>query len=408
MRTDGFLTIYDSNLAPLYAPSPSIPGIQAGGYYGTGAGGPARTAITYPLDGGNIDRIVVPDNRQSLLKLNAESASLVEPPAKMWERRSMVSPVVVSLGALGPGIAGVGTSSNFQYSLLKLNSAGASIWSAPIEGYPLNDIVPAKLDTDDITDLIYQWGTDGDLLLRTRGVSGATGGTLWNGSLRPGAGRQPPGSRCRTGTRMVSTMSFCKAETEVQRALSGTNGLVITANGLVQDAYALTIHSMWMETASKSHLSCHVRSGAPSHSRRSDYALGGQRRRPSVSLWLRRELPREPDGICNGSYVNQARLKLTPSLAPTAGGQKVVLAGGRLIPPSRRIAAGAKLGQLTSTAVHGNLTGHGRPSVVVGPPMVGCTPSTLAPASWISATISAPPSARDVRRHRRGGNDGQS
>jgi len=42
------------------------------------------------------------------------------------------------------------------------------------------------------------------------------------------------------------------------------------------------------------------------------------------------------------------------------------LPGGRLSTEAAAIAAGAKLGQLTSTAVHGNLTGHGRPSVVVG------------------------------------------
>jgi len=263
MRTDGFLTIYDSNLAPLYAPSPSIPGIQAGGYYGTGAGGPCAHRDYLSIDGGNIDRIVVRTNRQSLLKLNAESASLVEPPPRCGNAGAWClpcgepgSPRPASQASVPPRTSSIPCEAQLGR---RLDLVGTH------RGLSLNDIVPAKLDTDDITDLIYQWGTDGDLLLRTRGVSGATAELSGMGSpSTPARGATAGFAVSDWNADGIDDVLFARRNGGT-RALSGTNGLVITANGLVQDAYALTIpFDVDGDGVEESHLSCHVRSGAPS------------------------------------------------------------------------------------------------------------------------------------------------
>lgn len=371
-RTDGLLTLLDGALQPAKTGGeiPTELGIRIGGYYASGGwrelGNGPRTAA---LGAGPAQSVVVQDSRTSLLRFDPAQASWAVPPAAVWAKPRTYAPTIVpALDGIKPGI-GVLSYTQTQpptYRVEALRADSTALWTVPIETAPLGDLAPANLNGDSTPDFVIQWGDPSDVILRTRGISGLDGATLWNATpITPGAGRQPAGVTIgRYDMDAIDDVVFQGAGT---RVLSGTNGQQLALGG-PGDAYFLPI--LYDTTGDLSEDV--VLQGGYSPVRLYAHDL-------TTLLWASPDDDRPyPYGaiaqcptapvLVEGSWMHSARLKLTPLAGALLGQYKTfVLAGGSLYANEAvAIAAGQYLGQLTSAAVHANLTGKGRPTAVVG------------------------------------------
>jgi len=173
-RTDGYLTVYDAKLMAANAVEGDRPGLRVGGYYAPGGWRDLqRVPISAALDDKKMDRIVVPDSRGALLRLDADQASLSSPPRRVWEKTHTLAPTAIKgLGGSGFGVVAIGLQEPVteppSYLLYGLGADGAVVWKQNTESAPINDLVPGKFDGDALLDFAFEWGNPGDVLLRTR------------------------------------------------------------------------------------------------------------------------------------------------------------------------------------------------------------------------------------------------
>lgn len=372
-RNDGLLEIFEDFLRPI-ATSDDIlgVGVRIGGYYSTGYRDLQHTPVVGSLAAGPSESIVVPDSRSALLRIDVNGDNgFASPPGPAWSRTSAFAPAIVD--AIDSGTTGIACLSikepiaavpEYQVSLL--DAAGGTVWSVPIENDPFNDIVPGQLDGDGITDLVVQWGDPGDTLLRTRGVSGANGSTLWDSTpIDPGWGRQPAGVAL--GSFDADASNDVYFQGGATRVLSGTNGQQISSGGPDDGYFHPTLFNVDADGADE--VTLH---GGFSPARTLDDDL-------STTLWAGADdrpypygaVSRCADGrsvLVEGSLLFPSRLTATNIGGSNVGEQSsVVLAsGGVFSSEDEATFGGAFIGQLTSAAAHENLTGTGDPSVLVG------------------------------------------
>src|SRR5262249_13110810 len=99
-RNDGYLVGYDGALAVSNA-APGRPGMFVPSYYAPGGWGALQTMpVVTSLDGGSVQRVLVPDSRGALVRLDADTASIASPPVTAWAKTRTQAPTVV------PGIVG--------------------------------------------------------------------------------------------------------------------------------------------------------------------------------------------------------------------------------------------------------------------------------------------------------------
>ena len=373
-RTDGILNLLDGHLA--LTDTSGIPvAIPFGGYYGTGAWrelfhGPRVGA----LDSSGHDAIVVDDSRDALLRLDASTASLAAPPTVVWEATHTFGATLVP--GLVNGATGVQALSTVQpvtspptYKATVLGPNGVAEWAQLLTGNPLNDPVAADFNGDGVPDLALQVSA-GNSNLSTLALSGANGSLLWTPqTMNPGGGgTQSDGlSLSDWNGDGVSDIFFQGSGTFV---LSGSTGTQLTAGGPV-DLYAMPV---LYDTNGDGVDEITLNGG--------EFPVQIYSHDLTTALWTSSEndLP-YPYGaivqcpgtppvptLVEGSWKNPARLKITPLNGSSLGAfTTIVLAGGSLYPNEAAAkAAGAYLGQLTSTNAHSNLTGHNRPTAVVG------------------------------------------
>lgn len=371
-RSDGYLTILDQNLVPIDGGGAYGAGIRIGGYYAAGGWGDVQhTAVAAPLDGTGKDRILVADSRGALIRIDADAASLAVSPKKTWERLHTAAPsVIVGLDGAAPGIVAVGqalpVTTPPKYVIAGLRADGSTLWSRPTESVPLNDVLPGRIDSDAVPDLIYQWGDPGDVLLRTRAISGQDGSTLWDAvPIDPGAGRQSVGiSVADWNGDSVDDVVF---QAKAIRVLSGTDGSELASGG-PSDSYYMPI----LSDLDGDGLDDVTLSGGYNPAKAIAHDL-------TTTLWSGAENDRPypygavagcPGGdvLVEGSWQYPARLKRTWISGPSSGASSpTVLAGGKQwVDEDAAKSGGSRLGQLTATNVHSNLTGKGAPSAVVG------------------------------------------
>ena len=371
-RSDGFLTVYDNGIHPTNDDQASKrPGLRLGGYY---ANGGDRQLLTTPrvasLDSLGKDAILVPDSRRSLLRLDAAFAGMTVPPKQVWARsHTYVSTIIPGKSGSEPGIVCFGqvepVTSEPDYYIAWLRPYGTTRWQQLVEKAPINDPIPGDFDLDGVPDVVFEWGSPTDLLLHTRGLSGASGATIWNGpAIDPGAGRSPYGNS-------VVDWNSDGVDDVVDiapglRVLSGVNGEVL---GTGNDTFfyfmptlfdvdgdgvdEITLHGGYYPARTLSHdLNTALWIGDDDR----PYLYGAIASCPQVPI------------LVGGSLAHPSRLKMTPLSGASAGKYStVVLAGGKLFPNEDSAeAAGAPMGPLTATTVHSNLTGKGRPSALVG------------------------------------------
>jgi outer membrane protein assembly factor BamB len=370
-RNDGYLVVYDSALTAANV-VPGRPGMPVLNYYAPGAWGDLRTTpVVAALDGSPYQRVLVTDSRDALLRLDADTASLVSPPSTAWAATHTTGPTVVpGLAGGSPGIACLSLKepvANPPDNLVRvLRADGSQVWSVPLERNPLNDLVPGNFGGGKIPGLAVQWGDPGDTLLRTRALSGVDGSTLWNATpLDPGAGQQSSGFSVEDWNGDgIDDVFFQGAGT---RILTGTSGAQVASGG-PSDAYFLpTLFDA--DGSGKDQVTLHGGQSPASmlsHDLQSTLWQSSQDDKPypygAIAVC--------PSGpvLVEGSLKTPSMLTITPMSGPSAGAASTfVLAGGaRYASVADAMAAKASLGQLTSAATHANLTGAGRPSALVG------------------------------------------
>lgn len=370
-RDDGFLTVFNDNLEPVnLGQDGGVPGIRIGGYYAEGGWRDLlRTPVAAKLDpNADAQAIIVADSRSWLLSLDAETSSWLDPPTKTWERSNHYGPSLVS--SPSPRIAcysrqePITPTSPHLIKLLDQN--GIEQWSQTLPGPPLNDILPATLNTDGVTDYVFQWGEPSNTLLQTRAVSGTDGAVLWDAAgFEPTAGRQPAGlsidDHDGNGIDDVYTAGAGF------RAFSGSDGNIL-AQASIGYAYALITHYNLDSDAQNERLIA----GSFSPVRVQDNDLTTNLLAPALD---ERPYPYAAAADCGsdrsvfitGSWAAPAQLRVYELTQNPGTSTPYVFAGGQIFASETDARnAGAWMGQLTSTTVHPDLTGDGTPTAMVG------------------------------------------
>ena len=365
--SSGFMSVLDNQLT---ATAP--PGIKLGGFYASGSWGKLDSEPVVGNLGSSTpgSTIVVTDSRGALVRLDGTDASFAAPPSKVWESLESTGPLVLqNLDGSKPGVAcwkiQQPVSNPPHYQVGALRADGSSIWIVPIDQRPLRGLVPAKLNSDTTPDLLVQWGNSTDTDLQLRGISGLTGGTLWNRTITAGANRQPAGAAAFDWD--GDGYDDFIYQFYGTRVASGVDGTELLSGGDPR-AYAMTtVYDVDGDGTPEVTLQG---SNDPATTLSHDL---------STALWrgpTNRPFPYgavascsgQPPKLVEGSYQDPANLQITDMGGATAGNStSLVLAGGKAYADAASAtAAGASLGQLASASVHEDLGGNGQPLAVVG------------------------------------------
>jgi MYXO-CTERM domain-containing protein len=376
--SNGRMHLLDAALAPVQR------GVRSGGYLPRGDWRNLHlTPVTGDL-GTGADSILIRDSRGVLVRIDAQGASLASPPVTGWEVPDASSPILLGT-APHEAIAcrqevTDGSGSTGTDRVLVLDPGGAVRWQASLPGIILSDLVPARLRPGDggaapgdagaePGDLIVQWGRTSDVALQHRAFSGATGAVLWDAAAQsPGTSRFPAGGAV-TDWNADGADDFVHQHYGTQ-VLSGVDGSILAASAST-DLVQFMPSVIDLDGDDRGEVVLHG-GFAPARALDDDLV---------TPLWVSADadLPYPygaiaggcADGLprlVEGSLLHPATLKLTPLAGPGAGThQRMVLAEGQVYADEAAAeAAGALLGQLTSAAVHADLTGSGRPVAVVG------------------------------------------
>jgi hypothetical protein len=362
--TDGRLTTLAPDLLTV------IGSVRAGGYYDAGGGKHLASApVAGQLTGTAAAEVVVPDSRRVVVAFSPQGATNAAPPTLLWDLDNASAPALVDgIGVAGPGVVVRRTDTMVvpaMQTLAALDLTGHPRWTTTVGPLAFNDALPGNFDGDAIPDLVLQWGLGSDNALRTTAFAGSDGHPLWTHVADNGIVRFPSGAAVTDwngdGT---DDVVFHHYATYV---LDGASGEPLVRGALTPNWY-------FMPT-----LVDVTGDGAP------EIALHGGQQPLRV---LDRELQERwvsPDDdrpqpyaaavrcgalpvLASTSRQYPARLKVT-ELAGAAAGQAsiVVLAGGKVYASEEAaVAAGERLGQLTSVHVHADLTGLGHPTAVLG------------------------------------------
>jgi len=367
--TDGYLRVLDQTFAPT-----TTPGITLGGYYASGKWGELDSQpVIASLGDSTGEAILVPDSRGALVRLDASNASFASPPTVVWQSLKTNAPVVVpQLDGSKPGIGAVKILQPVtvppHYQIAALRNTGTPIWIVPIDQQPLGGLVPGRLNGDSAPDFFVQWGDPADTILHTRGISGATGSTLWDATpVSAGANRKVPGAAATDWDgdgRDDLVYQFYGT-----RVLSGSTGQEIASGTSVKTSYYMTTLGD-VDGDQKDEVILHG-SFAPARALDDDLSTvmwTGPQDRPYPYGAIARCGGQTPPRLVEGSYNQTATLRITDLSGTSVGSSSaLVLAGGKLFADEAAAnAAGVELGQLSSVSVHQDLTGLGRPTAVVG------------------------------------------
>lgn len=373
-QNDGSLKCLDSALAPTpeFGSAAGHPGeLRVGGFYSRGD---YRSTGLGPVLGrlgeNGPDGVLTVDGRRALIRMDASGATVALGPKIVWRRTRAWSPTIVAgLDGSKPGIACLAIAQPETtpptYTIRALSGDGVGLWGVNLPGAPFNDIVPASGSAGPF--LVAQWGFSSDYVVHTRALSAASGALLWdNAPADVGITRAPMGVA--VGDWNSDGTDDAVHQHDRTRIVSGVNGLQIASSesnaayflpALVDvvgdDAWEVTLHGGYDPARTLSH------------------DLG-------TTLWQSTDddrpypfgavvaCPGGPLRLVEGSWMYPSRLKFTDlGGSPPGTASTVVLAGGkRFGNEAEADQAQAKRGQLTSASGHENLTGDGRPSVVVG------------------------------------------
>lgn len=361
-------------------------GVRFGGYLPRGDWRNLHlTPVTGDL-GAGADSLVMADSRGMLVRIDAHAdgrdASLAAPPVARWEIADTTGPVLLpgppSDSGTGPArIACRQRDPDGAHLVAVLDAAGQALWRADVGGEVLSDLVLANLggdqpevpDLPDLPDLIVQWGRPSDLLLQHRAYDGSTGAVLWDAEPQQKGGTRFPAGGAVVDWDGDGIDDFIHQYYDTQ-VLSGADGSVLAESQSSPLVYFMpTVLDLDGDAGQEV-----VLHGGFSPVRVMDDDL-------STPLWVSADDNRPyPYGaiattcedrvprLIEGSLMHPATLEITPLAGADLGSpHSLVLAGGAAhADEAAAREAGAFLGQLTSTSLHADLTGAGRPVAVVG------------------------------------------
>lgn len=330
-----------------------------------------RAAVIAPLTGGvAAEPIVVPDSRGALLRLDATTASWVDPPKVVWSRtHTWAAAIVPGLDPASPDNSAVAclalqepVTTPPAYRLRVLAGDGSEVWQKTLEDPPFHDVLPGMINADGVPDLLVQHSTNN--VIHTRALEGKTGATLWDATpFTISWGLMPFAVSDWNGDGKSDVVSVM----DNVRVLSGADGtqlstgnaffayfMPILANVDQGAAEEVTLQGGYFPARTLKHdLVTPVWTGAED-----------DRPYPFGALAACADSP----VLVEGSYQFPSRLKVTKLAGPSAGTfAMLVLAEGKTYANETAAkAAGAWLGQLGNANVHANLTGAGHPTAVVG------------------------------------------
>lgn len=182
-RSDGYLWVLDEALQPTNAETEGgeFPerGLRIGGYY-SGSNGIGPAPIAVDLDGDGAAEVIARDSRGVLRRIDARGASLVTPPATVWEQRSAGLPTASDVDGDGTPeiVVGVGG----QIRALR-GSDGTTVWSTVVGSSTAaisHDLVPAELSGDTTPDIAYQLRDSAGGTVRINVLDGTDGSRRWD------------------------------------------------------------------------------------------------------------------------------------------------------------------------------------------------------------------------------------
>ncbi len=180
-RSDGYLWILDDTLRATNADtSAEIPvrGLRIGGYY-SGPNGVTQVPLAADLDGAAGAELVARDSRGVLQRLSTLGATLVEGPRVDWEIAGAHTPLLVDLdGDARPEIVHW---SGAQLRAVRAADA-APLWQRTLGSVDLsstNDLMAGDLDANGQIDIVYSLYASSAGTVRINAANGASGAALW-------------------------------------------------------------------------------------------------------------------------------------------------------------------------------------------------------------------------------------
>lgn len=374
--SDGLMRSLDENLGLV------TDGLRFGGYYPKGDWRNLHiTPVTGDL-GAGADSVIVTDARGALIRVDAQAgqdSSEDDPeaptPSLIWSMNSTSYPIIVpGLVDGAPGIACRQIDDDGTRRIRVVAADGQPVRDHDINGdgdaRMLSDLVPAHLDGDGVPDLIMQWAQPGDLDLHIEALDGATLTSKWH-IVPPLAGttRFPAGGAI-TDWNGDGIDDYIHQYYRTQ-IISGADGSMLDEspeNGvyympivtqldddpqpelLLQGGFDPVravdddLASMWTSPQDTRPYPY----GALARCGAATYLVEGSLAQPSTLHRTRVDMGAVADG------------------APTDSWARVLAHGHIYADIADAQADGDYLGQLTSTVVHSNLAGDGRPVALVG------------------------------------------
>lgn len=183
-RSDGYLWILDDALDPTNAETSggefASRGLRIGGFY-SGPSGVRPAPLAANLDGMVGDELLVRTSRGVVQRLSPRDATLVEPPTVDWEVTSGHVAIVELDGAAPPEI--VQWTSDPSAVLRAIRAVDAApLWSRTIGSaaiVPTNDLMPGDVSGDGTPDVVYSLYATTVGTVRINALDGASGAPLW-------------------------------------------------------------------------------------------------------------------------------------------------------------------------------------------------------------------------------------
>ncbi len=365
-KEDGTLRFLDQTLTP------TLSVVRFGGHYAPGAWEDLDKSPVIASVGEAAQAIFANDSRGRVVRLDASKATPTTPPLEVWNREDSFAPIVVpGLLAGKAGVAALSwtTPESSVWSVNALDPAsGSLVWSQPLGLTPTNDILAGDFNLDGIPDIAAQGILPGaTTFLTTVGLSGKDGQVLWSFDADAGTGDD----KC-----SQQSSGFALADWDGDgrddvlqvmhgvRADSGKDGSFI-AKGEYTPCYFLPT-PVDTDGDGKDELVLHggaKAAGVLDHSLQKIVYESPEDDNP-YPYGAVASCPAGPV-LVEGSRLFASRLKMTE--LSTGSILTRVLAGGQsYLDEAAASAAMAPRGQLTSTSVHPDLKGDGRPVAMVG------------------------------------------
>jgi outer membrane protein assembly factor BamB len=361
-KDDGTLHFLDQKLAPTSSE------VRFGGHYAPGGWEDLGKAPVIASVGEAAQAIFANDSRGRVVRLDASKATVTTPPVEVWAHEGGFAPIVVP--GLLAGKAGVAALSLDEtqnpplWSVVALDPAsGGVVWSHLLGLAPANDILAGDFDLDGVPDIAAQGISPGGSLMTTVGLSGKDGQVLWSFSdTKVQCGLQSSGFTLADWDGdgrddVLQVMPNVRAD-------SGKDGSLI-AKGTNEPCYFLPT-PVDIDGDGVDELVLHggaVRVGVLNHSLQSVVYESPEDDNP-YPYGAVASCPAGPV-LVEGSLLFPSRLKLT-ELSTGSIITRVLASGQSYLDEAAASAAMAARGQLTSTSVHRDLKGDGRPVAMVG------------------------------------------